>query len=755
MRNILMSKITFVTALLDIKRSELSSQSFHRSFDRYLQTLKSLLAHLKDKNLVIYIEPEHEALIKSIKSDKIIIRHINCDQIKKSEYYDKIQTIRNNDDWRNQIGWLSESTQANLELYNPLIFNKIHWLSDVAEDNPFDTEYFVWIDAGIANAQCHPGYFSKEWLEERLCPHLDKFLFLCFPYQGHNEIHGFKREGMHKFSNTKYVDRVARATFFGGKKTECLFLSDKFREIAHQSLNEGYMGTEESIYTILTYLYPEICNIQMIQGNGLVFDFFERLQNNSSYSNITKQFNGRGTFTYLNARVQQHPAAFDIFEVFFANNQDLDLVIELGSGGGGLSMFLSDQCKKYNIKFVTYEKYPDGGITDNIEFTKRNIDFKQRDIFDPQTIQEVKDLLSSSGKSLVLCDGGNKIKEFNTYVDYIKLGDIIMAHDYAPNQDIFLQKYKDKIWNWMEINDTDIELSVKKHKLKDYYKPFEDIAWVCKSKSFQQKIDLYIVTFNSPKQFKFTVDKIIKASPELYNNSDKYVINNTIDNKYDKEYKDLFAQYNFVEFKKDNIGICGARQFIAEHFDTTNNEYMVFFEDDMGMNGPEDAGLQCKNGFNKFHSSLYYDIISIMNKESYDYLKWSFTEFFGDNTIQWSWYNVPQKIREEVWPDNTQLPKHGFAKNPPLCKYNNIKSHNGLPYVDGEIYYCNWPQIVSKLGNRKMFLETKWAHPYEQTWMSYIYQKTIKGHIKPALLLLSPITHNRFDHYDGNIRKEH
>lgn len=752
-----MSKLTFVTALLDIKRSELSSKNFHRTFQRYLDTLSTLLPHLKDKNLVIYIEKEHEEFIKKFKSENIIIRHITYDQIKQSPYYDKIQKVRLNEEWRNQTGWLSESTQANLELYNPLIFNKIHWLADAAEDNPFNTEYFVWIDAGIANAQCHPGYFSKPWLEDRLCPHLDKFLFLCFPYRGHNEIHGFKRDGMHKFSNVDYVDRVARATFFGGKKTECIFLSEKFREIANQSLDEGYMGTEESIYTILTYLYPEICNVQMIQGNGLVFDFFERLQSNAfnSQANIPTKFTGRGTFIHLNARVQQHPKAFDVFTKFFEQNKDLDLVVELGSGGGGLSMFISDLCKKYDIKFVTYEKRPDKGITDNPEFSRRNIDFRQQDIFDEKTITEVKEMLAKSGKSLVMCDGGNKIKEFNSYVSYLKLGDIIMAHDYAPNQEIFESKYKDKIWNWMEINDNDIQKSVDTYQLKDYYKPFEDVAWVCKSKSYQQKTDMYIVTFNSPKQFKFTVDKIIKASPELYNNSDKYVINNSIDDSLDGEYKKLFEKYNFTEFKKDNIGICGARQFIADHFDTTDNEYMVFFEDDMGMNDSSMSGEKCKNGFSKFHPTLYHDIIHIMNTEGYDYLKWSFTEFFGDNTIQWSWYNVPQDVREKVWPNKTKLPEHGFDKNPPLCKFNNIKSHNGLPYVDGEIYYCNWPQIVSKNGNRKMFLETKWAHPYEQTWMSYIYQKTIKGYIRPALLLLSPITHDRFDHYDGSIRREH
>jgi hypothetical protein len=53
-----------------------------------------------------------------------------------------------------------------------------------------------------------------------------------------------------------------------------------------------------------------------------------------------------------------------------------------------------------------------------------------------------------------------------------------------------------------------------------------------------------------------------------------------------------------------------------------------------------------------------------------------------------------------------------------------------------------------------MFLTEKWVHPFEQTWMSYIYQQTKLGNIKGSLLLASPITHNRFDHYDGNARKE-
>jgi hypothetical protein len=53
-----------------------------------------------------------------------------------------------------------------------------------------------------------------------------------------------------------------------------------------------------------------------------------------------------------------------------------------------------------------------------------------------------------------------------------------------------------------------------------------------------------------------------------------------------------------------------------------------------------------------------------------------------------------------------------------------------------------------------MFLTTTWAHPFEQTWMSYIYQETKKGEISPGLLLITPTEHNRFDFYDASLRKE-
>jgi len=62
--------------------------------------------------------------------------------------------------------------------------------------------------------------------------------------------------------------------------------------------------------------------------------------------------------------------------------------------------------------------------------------------------------------------------------------------------------------------------------------------------------------------------------------------------------------------------------------------------------------------------------------------------------------------------------------------------------------------IVSKEGNKKMFIDTKWTHPYEQTWMSHIFQLTREEIVRNGILLLTPTEHDRFDHYPKEERRE-
>ena len=266
------------------------------------------------------------------------------------------------------------------------------------------------------------------------------------------------------------------------------------------------------------------------------------------------------------------------------------------------------------------------------------------------------------------------------------------------------------------------------------------------------KTAVYVLTYNSPKQFEKLCMSFERYDPEFLSRPKKYLLNNSLDRSTDEEYDQLCKKYEFEEIHKDNLGICGGRQFIAEHFNTLDLDFYFFFEDDMFFyTGKEQV---CRNGFPRIVPNLYSKILSLCALEGFDFIKFNFSEFFGDNSIQWAWYNVPQNIRKKFWPDNNKLPEHGQASYAPKVNYTSIKVHGGMPYATGDVFYCNWPQVVSKPGNKKMFINTTWAHPYEQTWMSHIFQETKEGKIKPAILLASPTEHDRFDHYDRSERKE-
>jgi len=558
------SDITIVTGIWNIKRDELS-EGWSRSYKHYIEKFKQILSI--PNNMIIFGDDDLSELIfdnpnRTTENTQFIKR---TQDWFKNHMYDEIQSIRNNPEWKNQAGWLVDSTQSRLEMYNPLVMSKPFLLNDARIFDKFNSKRLYWLDGGISNT-VHPGYFTHDRVLRNLKDN-NKITFVAFPYEADNEIHGFDYKYMCELTNAK-VDKVCRGGFFGGSKDAIEKFNNEYYGLMATTLGNGYMGTEESLFSILLYTNPSLYEYYSINYNGLLSKFFEDLKNNE---------------------------------------------------------------------------------------------------------HEVK----SEKKRII---GGN----------------------------------------------TDLDVN---------------------------KVALYILTFNSPKQVETLFKSMLYYDQNFLQKPDIYLIDNSTDLSTYNEYKILCDKYNAIHLKMDeNLGVCGGRQFVAEHADENEYDYYLFFEDDMFFYSGKDS--TCRNGFPRHHAKLYDTILEIINKEDFDFLKLSFSEFYGDNSTQWSWYNVPQSVREEYWPDYSKLPRIGLDPNAPRTVFNNIKIHNGLPYSDGEVYYSNWPQLVSKTGNKKMFLDTKWASPHEQTWMSFMFQETKKNVIKPGILLLSPTEHDRFDHYEASLRKE-
>ena len=150
--------VTLVTGIWDIKRSSLNGD-WSRSYEHYLSKLSELLQC--EYNMIIYGDAELEKFVWERRSkDNTHFIKRNIEWFQNNEYYNKIQKIRNNPDWYNQVGWLTESTQAKLDMYNPLVMSKMFLLNDAALMDVFNSSHLVWIDGGLTQT-VHYGYFTS------------------------------------------------------------------------------------------------------------------------------------------------------------------------------------------------------------------------------------------------------------------------------------------------------------------------------------------------------------------------------------------------------------------------------------------------------------------------------------------------------------------------------------------------------------------------------------------------------------------
>ena len=181
---------------------------------------------------------------------------------------------------------------------------------------------------------------------------------------------------------------------------------------------------------------------------------------------------------------QQSHNVYQIFYDFISEVKP-KRILEIGTALGGFTEFLkiiTDELE-LNTKILSYDI---SEIPWYHQMIEKGIDVRVENIFNEDwsgVKQEVVDFVKQDGVTIVLCDGGWKIGEFKIFSKLIKEGDYILAHDYSFSKEVYETEIKDKIWNWCEITESDIEQSVIDNNLKSYNQnKFSQAVWVCKLK---------------------------------------------------------------------------------------------------------------------------------------------------------------------------------------------------------------------------------------------------------------------------------
>jgi hypothetical protein len=187
---------------------------------------------------------------------------------------------------------------------------------------------------------------------------------------------------------------------------------------------------------------------------------------------------------FKNHAAQQSHNAYRVFYDFLAEVNPSQ-ILEIGTGLGGFTSFLKICCDDLELStsILSFDIHEKSWFD---ETRAMGIDIRIEDVFLEDYTglrQDIIEYIQSDGTTIVLCDGGNKINEFKTLSEHIKINDFIMAHDYVEDTNIFREKIYQKIWNWCEITENDISPSCEKYNLTDYKKEeFNNAVWVCKQK---------------------------------------------------------------------------------------------------------------------------------------------------------------------------------------------------------------------------------------------------------------------------------
>ena len=235
---------TIVTALFDIGRDKW--KSFNVSYFTYLSWMINTLS-LKC-NKVFYTEKKfYNEILKIVKlfdpdltQTKIIqmsIESLSCF----IKYNNRLESLLYSIEFKNKM--LFDVPEMTQPLYNVVMFNKLDFIKDSLEQKYFETDLFIWMDAGGIRDNTI-NYRNSVW------PDLERLNFFTnskkVTFFSHKKDFDIKNNEHHSLSQVRYIQG---GSIFCPQNT-INDLHKSFNETIVESINNGYIGSDEKMLEI-------------------------------------------------------------------------------------------------------------------------------------------------------------------------------------------------------------------------------------------------------------------------------------------------------------------------------------------------------------------------------------------------------------------------------------------------------------------------------------------------------------------------
>jgi hypothetical protein len=266
-------EVTFLFAAVDIE-NKWTFDGAEVDFETYLKkTMELISTEFKDEKVRLIVERKHLPTVEPFLTPNINVRHVDVADLRAWKHYTMIEKIRTADWWAVSAPENAISIQGQSDLYGPVVMHRLFWLRDLAKENPFQTKYFLWMDASTCTPRMSTERGIKaDAIKTKARYFMDRFLITITPMYKDHHIHGCNRAALLRLADDKTVCFEVKGWVMGGRRNYIMKIADLYEEMLTKALPLGCLGTEETMMSLVWYTRPDLFHVHYNAPRGVPFD---------------------------------------------------------------------------------------------------------------------------------------------------------------------------------------------------------------------------------------------------------------------------------------------------------------------------------------------------------------------------------------------------------------------------------------------------------------------------------------------------
>jgi protein YibB len=250
--------VTVVTGLYDLKREDWSG--FQRPYEHYQEWMKNILTF--NSPMVIFVDPSDVEFVKAERERHDLLDKTEIIPLPFSEFETqkrwgtRINEVMKSDKFLNGQT-VPEHPQIKHPSYNILMHEKIQFVSKAIANNTFNTDYFMWLDAGVYHVADRKDLLNSKFPRLTKSFVEDKIHLICIEDPTDSDLE------IEKFFKGHNV-RIIGGSWLGHKDAVVEFIKT-YEGLIDLTLSNEMFDQDQSYLTLSYLTNPSICKVH--KGN--------------------------------------------------------------------------------------------------------------------------------------------------------------------------------------------------------------------------------------------------------------------------------------------------------------------------------------------------------------------------------------------------------------------------------------------------------------------------------------------------------